>query len=67
MRDFLPPKSQEGFCLVYSVIAPSTLEYVAQLREQVLRVKDREDVPMILIGYDPYDYNEIYYSGTNLT
>ncbi len=50
MRDFLPAQYQEGFVLVYSVVAPSTFDNITEYRDQVLRVKNRDDVPMILVG-----------------
>jgi small GTP-binding protein len=49
MRD-LYMKNGQGFVLVYSIIAQSTFNDLPDLREQILRVKDRDDVPMILVG-----------------
>lgn len=49
MRD-LYMKNGQGFVLVYSITAQSTFNDLQDLREQILRVKDAEDVPMILIG-----------------
>merc|ERR1712071_649213 len=49
MRD-LYMKNGQGFVLVYSIIAPSTFNDVPDLREQILRVKDMDDVPMVLVG-----------------
>ncbi|KAI4789828.1 hypothetical protein KUCAC02_035007, partial [Chaenocephalus aceratus] len=40
----------QGFALVYSITAQSTFNDLQDLREQILRVKDTEDVPMILVG-----------------
>ncbi|KAJ7998703.1 hypothetical protein DPEC_G00207620 [Dallia pectoralis] len=47
MRD-LYMKNGQGFSLVYSITAQSTFNDLQDLREQILRVKDTEDVPMIL-------------------
>jgi len=49
MRD-LYMKHGQGFVLVYSIIAQSTFNDLPDLREQILRVKDMDDVPMALVG-----------------
>jgi Ras-related protein Rap-1A len=49
MRD-LYMKNGQGFLLVYSITAQSTFNDLQDLREQILRVKDMEEVPMILVG-----------------
>jgi len=49
MRD-LYMKNGQGFALVYSITSQSTLQDLNEIREQILRVKDAEDVPLILIG-----------------
>lgn len=49
MRD-LYMKNGQGFILVYSITAQSTFNDIQDLREQILRVKDCEDVPMVLVG-----------------
>jgi len=49
MRD-LYMKNGQGFVLVYSIIAQSTFNDLPDLREQILRVKDKDEVPMILVG-----------------
>lgn len=43
-------KNGQGFALVYSITAQSTFNDLQDLREQILLVKDTEDVPMILVG-----------------
>lgn len=43
MRD-LYMKNGQGFALVYSITAQSTFNDLQDLREQILRVKDSEDV-----------------------
>ena len=49
MRD-LYMKNGQGFVLVYSITAQSTFNDLQDLREQILRVKDSEEVPMVLVG-----------------
>merc|ERR1712061_937800 len=49
MRD-LYMKNGQGFVLVYSITAQSTFNDLQDLREQILRVKDTENVPIILVG-----------------
>ncbi|KAF7480779.1 Hypothetical predicted protein [Marmota monax] len=49
MRD-LYMKNGQGFAMVYSITAQSTFNDLQDLREQILRVKDTDDVPMILVG-----------------
>jgi small GTP-binding protein len=49
MRD-LYMKNGQGFVLVYSIIATSTFNDLPDLREQILRVKDLDSVPMVLVG-----------------
>ncbi|KAL0268030.1 UNVERIFIED_CONTAM: hypothetical protein PYX00_010120 [Menopon gallinae] len=49
MRD-LYMKNGQGFILVYSITAQSTFNDLQDLREQILRVKDTDDVPMVLVG-----------------
>jgi len=49
MRD-LYMKNGQGFILVYSITAQSTFNDIQDLREQILRVKDCDDVPMVLVG-----------------
>lgn len=43
MRD-LYMKNGQGFVLVYSITAQSTFNDLQDLRDQILRVKDTEDV-----------------------
>ncbi|XP_040566394.1 ras-related protein Rap1 [Lepeophtheirus salmonis] len=49
MRD-LYMKNGQGFVLVYSITAQSTFNDLQDLREQILRIKDTDDVPMVLVG-----------------
>lgn len=43
-------KSGKGFLLVYSVTDENSLKELLALRDQVLRIKDLDSVPMVLIG-----------------
>lgn len=43
-------RSGEGFLCVFSVTDPDSLEATHDLREQILRVKNADDVPFILVG-----------------
>src|SRR5699024_3933059 len=49
MRD-LYMKNGQGFVLVYSITAQSTFNDLQDLREQMRRVQDTDDVPMIMVG-----------------
>ncbi|KAJ1651048.1 RAS2 protein [Dispira simplex] len=40
----------EGFLLVYSIAARSTFERVQRFRDQITRVKDTDNVPLMLVG-----------------
>ncbi|KAJ1932517.1 RAS2 protein [Linderina macrospora] len=40
----------EGFLLVYSITSRSTFERVERFRDQIIRVKDQDHVPMMLVG-----------------
>ncbi|CAG8434764.1 2236_t:CDS:2 [Funneliformis mosseae] len=40
----------EGFLLVYSISSRSTFERVERFRDQITRVKDTEQVPLMLVG-----------------
>ncbi|KAI9498461.1 ras related protein 1b [Zychaea mexicana] len=49
MRD-LYMKSGQGFLLVFSITSMVTLTDLQELREQIMRVKDSDNVPMVLVG-----------------
>jgi small GTP-binding protein len=49
MRD-LYMKNGQGFVLVYSISSQATFNDLLELRDQILRVKDTLDVPMVLVG-----------------
>jgi hypothetical protein len=40
----------EGFLLVYSVTERDSFDLIATFHEQILRVKDTETVPIVLVG-----------------
>ncbi|KAM9960311.1 hypothetical protein ACTFIW_009440 [Dictyostelium discoideum] len=43
-------RSCEGFVLVYSITSRSSFDQVQFFREQIIRVLDRDDVPIMMIG-----------------
>eukprot|EP01123_Difflugia_compressa_P014779 TRINITY_DN79_c0_g1_i3.p1 TRINITY_DN79_c0_g1~~TRINITY_DN79_c0_g1_i3.p1 ORF type:complete len:195 (-),score=47.48 TRINITY_DN79_c0_g1_i3:148-732(-) len=49
MRD-LYMKNGQGFVLAYSIIAQSTFNDIPELRDQIVRVKDTENIPTVLVG-----------------
>jgi len=49
MRD-LYMKNGQGFALVYSIVADATFHDLNAIRRQIVKVKDTEDVPMVLVG-----------------
>ena len=49
MRD-LYMKSGQGFLLVFSITSGSSLSELAGLREEIIRIKDDESVPIVIVG-----------------
>jgi len=49
MKD-LYMKNGNGFVLVYSITSQSSLLDLSEMREQILKVKDQDNVPMVLVG-----------------
>ncbi|GAM18452.1 hypothetical protein SAMD00019534_016270 [Acytostelium subglobosum LB1] len=43
-------KSAEGFVLVYSILVKSTFNELKDIIEQLFRVKEEEEVPIVLVG-----------------
>ena len=43
-------RTGQGFLVVYSVTSRSSFDEVVSFREQMCRVKDADDVPMVLVG-----------------
>lgn len=52
----LPPhrelymKQGQGFLLVFSITSMSSLNELSELREQIIRIKDDEKVPLVIVG-----------------
>lgn len=49
MRD-LYMKTGQGFLLVFSITSPSSLNEIAGLRDEIIRIKDDENVPIVICG-----------------
>ncbi|KAJ5080743.1 ras-like protein rasb [Anaeramoeba ignava] len=43
-------KTGQGFLLVYSVVHKASFEEINEFRDQILRVKDDDNVPLVLVG-----------------
>ncbi len=43
-------RTGQGFLIVYSVTSPTSLHWVSQIRDEILRVKDADNVPIVLVG-----------------
>lgn len=43
-------RTGEGFLLVFAVNSVKSFDDIVVYREQILRVKDTEEVPMVLVG-----------------
>ena len=43
-------KSGQGFLLVFSITSQSSFRELSELREQLVRIKDDEKVPLVLVG-----------------
>lgn len=43
-------KNGQGFLLVFSITSRSSLNELHGLREEILRIKDRDQVPIVIIG-----------------
>jgi len=43
-------KSGQGFLLVFSLTNPSSLHELTDIRDQLVRIKDDPDVPIVLVG-----------------
>jgi GTPase KRas protein len=43
-------RTGQGFLCVYSITNKATFEEIANFREQILRVKDADKVPMVIVG-----------------
>lgn len=43
-------RSGEGFLLVFSVTERSSFDEIFKFHRQILRVKDRDEFPMLMVG-----------------
>merc|ERR1712226_1347924 len=43
-------RTGQGFLLVYSITSQSSFGEIATFREQILRVKDKDQVPVVVVG-----------------
>ena len=43
-------KDGQGFVLVYSIVAKSTFNDLIDIRDEIIRIKDTDDFPCILVG-----------------
>ncbi|GAB1205992.1 Ras-related protein Rap-1b [Aspergillus pseudonomiae] len=43
-------KQGQGFLLVFSITSMSSLNELSELREQIIRIKDDEKVPIVIVG-----------------
>ena len=43
-------KSGQGFLLVFSITSLSSLNELYELREQIIRIKDDDSVPLVIVG-----------------
>ena len=43
-------RTGQGFLIVYSVTSLSSFHEVSQFRDQILRVKDADTVPIVIVG-----------------
>lgn len=43
-------RSGEGFLLVYSLTDHNSFAEISKFQKQILRVKDRDEFPMLLVG-----------------
>jgi GTPase SAR1 family protein len=49
MRD-LYMKTGQGFLLVFSITSASSVEEMSNLRDEIIRIKDDENVPIVIVG-----------------
>lgn len=43
-------KSGHGFLLVFSITSKTSLQEMATLREEIIRIKDDENIPIVIVG-----------------
>lgn len=49
MRELYMRQGQ-GFLLVFSITSMSSLQELAELRDQIIRIKDDENIPLVIVG-----------------
>jgi Ras-related protein R-Ras2 len=66
-------RSGEGFLLVFSVSDRNSFDEIYKFHKQILRVKDRDEFPMLLVGNKAdldrqrvVSFKILYYSEVNL-
>jgi len=48
---FLPVHREgDGFLIVYSITSKPTFDRIEKFRHQITRVKDAEDIPIVIVG-----------------
>lgn len=47
-------RTGQGFILVFAITSRSSFDEIASFREQILRVKDKDKVPMILVSVSSF-------------
>ncbi|KAI9832147.1 MAG: Ras- protein rsr1 [Sarea resinae] len=50
-------KSGQGFLLVFSITSASSFSELSELRDQIIRIKEDENVPLVIVG-NKSDLNE---------
>lgn len=43
-------KAGQGFLLVFSITSQASLDELATLREEIIRIKDDENIPIVMVG-----------------
>jgi Ras-related protein Rap-1B len=43
-------KQGQGFLLVFSITNMTSLQELSELREQIIRIKDDENIPLVIVG-----------------
>jgi Ras-related protein Rap-1B len=49
MRD-LYMKTGQGFLLVFSITSRASLQELVTLRDEIIRIKDDENIPIVIVG-----------------
>lgn len=61
-------RTGEGFLIIYSIASRASFDEIMQYQQQILRVKDRDAFPMVLVGNksDLEDEREVSVAGPSL-